>query len=95
MSINSGYILIHLDDTFQCLSFTIRLFHCNTPGKADVTLTIGDNDLVDLMLGKLNPQKAFFQGKLKIQVLKNQHQKVQSHVIETPMTIINSIYHQQ
>ena len=26
-----------------------------------------DNDLVDLMTGKLNPQKAFFQGKLKVQ----------------------------
>ena len=25
------------------------------------------DDLVDLMLGKLNPQKAFFSGKLKIQ----------------------------
>ena len=36
--------------------------------KSDVTLTLGDADLVDLMLGKLNPQKAFFQGKLKIQV---------------------------
>ena len=91
----SAYILIHLDDTFKCLPFTIRIFLCNTPGKADVTLTIGDNDLVDLMLGKLNPQKAFFQGKLKIQVLKNQHQKAESQVLETPMTIINSIYHQQ
>ena len=39
-------------------------------GKADVTLTLGDDDLVDLMTGKLNPQKAFFQGKLKIQVCK-------------------------
>jgi len=25
-----------------------------------------DPDLLDLMTGKLNPQKAFFQGKLKI-----------------------------
>ncbi|XP_035699185.1 non-specific lipid-transfer protein-like isoform X2 [Branchiostoma floridae] len=35
--------------------------------KADVTLTIKDADLSDLMTGKLNPQTAFFQGKLKIQ----------------------------
>ena len=28
---------------------------------------MGDADLFDLMSGKLNPQKAFFQGKLKIQ----------------------------
>merc|ERR1712210_433874 len=33
----------------------------------DVTLTISDGDLVDLMTGKLNSQKAFFQGKLKVQ----------------------------
>ena len=35
--------------------------------KADVTLNMADADLLDLMMGKLNPQKAFFQGKLKIQ----------------------------
>jgi sterol carrier protein 2 len=34
--------------------------------KPDVTLTISDGDLVDLMTGKLNSQKAFFQGKLKV-----------------------------
>ncbi len=32
-----------------------------------MTLTLGDDDLLELMTGKLNPQKAFFQGKLKIQ----------------------------
>eukprot|EP00058_Branchiostoma_floridae_P015873 XP_002601361.1 hypothetical protein BRAFLDRAFT_123227 [Branchiostoma floridae] len=36
-------------------------------GKADVTITIKDADLSDLMTGKLNPQTAYFQGKLKIQ----------------------------
>lgn len=35
-------------------------------GKPDVTITMSDGDLVDLMEGKLNAQKAFFQGKLKI-----------------------------
>ena len=35
--------------------------------KPDVTLSLKDADLVDLMTGKLNPQKAFFQGKLKVQ----------------------------
>ena len=34
--------------------------------KPDVTLTIADSDLFDLMTGKLNSQKAFFQGKLKV-----------------------------
>uniref|UniRef100_A0A1I8HAI5 Sterol carrier protein 2 n=1 Tax=Macrostomum lignano TaxID=282301 RepID=A0A1I8HAI5_9PLAT len=39
----------------------------NGQGKADVTITISDQDLVQLMLGKLNPQQAFFSGKLKMQ----------------------------
>merc|ERR1719419_2140520 len=39
----------------------------NGKAKPDVTLTISDSDLVDLMVGKLNSQKAFFQGKLKVQ----------------------------
>jgi len=39
----------------------------NGKDKPDVTLTISDSDLLDLMTGKLNSQKAFFQGKLKVQ----------------------------
>lgn len=35
--------------------------------KPDVTFTISDTDVVDFISGKLNPQKAFFQGKVKIQ----------------------------
>ncbi|CAG0890854.1 unnamed protein product [Darwinula stevensoni] len=35
-------------------------------GDADVVLSVNDTDFFDLMLGKLNPQKAFFQGKLKV-----------------------------
>lgn len=38
----------------------------NGTAKPDVTISMNDSDLVDLMEGKLNPQKAFFQGKLKI-----------------------------
>ena len=41
--------------------------HSCVTDKPDVTLTLADKDLVDLMTGKLNPQKAFFQGKLKVQ----------------------------
>ncbi|XP_020707826.1 peroxisomal multifunctional enzyme type 2 isoform X2 [Athalia rosae] len=35
-------------------------------GKADTTLTVEDSDMVDIALGKLNPQVAFMRGKLKI-----------------------------
>ncbi|XP_058492781.1 peroxisomal multifunctional enzyme type 2 isoform X1 [Solea solea] len=35
-------------------------------GKADVTLTVSDEDFMDVVQGKLNPQKAFFSGKLKV-----------------------------
>lgn len=32
----------------------------------DTTLTVADEDMVDIALGKLNPQAAFMKGKLKI-----------------------------
>ncbi|XP_076244518.1 peroxisomal multifunctional enzyme type 2 [Calliopsis andreniformis] len=35
-------------------------------GKADATLIIEDSDMVQMALGKINPQMAFMQGKLKI-----------------------------
>jgi len=35
-------------------------------GKGDVTISMTDDDLLKLMMGQLNPQQAFFQGKLKI-----------------------------
>jgi len=39
----------------------------NSKIKPEVTFTISDTDIVDFISGKLNPQKAFFQGKVKIQ----------------------------
>uniref|UniRef100_A0A182MEE7 SCP2 domain-containing protein n=1 Tax=Anopheles culicifacies TaxID=139723 RepID=A0A182MEE7_9DIPT len=35
-------------------------------GKADTTMTIADGDMLELALGKLQPQTAFMKGKLKI-----------------------------
>lgn len=35
-------------------------------GKADATLTVEDTDMIEIALGKLNPQLAFMRGKLKI-----------------------------
>lgn len=34
--------------------------------KPDTTLSVNDSDLVDIALGKINPQVAFMKGKLKI-----------------------------
>lgn len=34
--------------------------------KVDTTLTVSDGDMVDIALGKTNPQVAFMKGKLKI-----------------------------
>ncbi|XP_026521668.1 non-specific lipid-transfer protein isoform X2 [Notechis scutatus] len=38
----------------------------NSDKKADCTIAMSDDDLLQLMTGKMNPQTAFFQGKLKI-----------------------------
>uniref|UniRef100_A0A8C5H2L7 Hydroxysteroid (17-beta) dehydrogenase 4 n=1 Tax=Gouania willdenowi TaxID=441366 RepID=A0A8C5H2L7_GOUWI len=35
-------------------------------GAADVTFTVSDEDFMEVVQGKLNPQKAFFSGKLKV-----------------------------
>lgn len=35
--------------------------------KPDVTFIVNEADVGDLITGKLNPQRAFFQGKVKIQ----------------------------
>uniref|UniRef100_A0A8C6WXA8 Hydroxysteroid (17-beta) dehydrogenase 4 n=1 Tax=Neogobius melanostomus TaxID=47308 RepID=A0A8C6WXA8_9GOBI len=35
-------------------------------GKVDVTFTVSDEDFIQVVQGKLNPQQAFFSGKLKI-----------------------------
>ena len=42
-------------------------FNVGDDVKSDVTLTINDDNFVDMMTGKLNAQAAFMQGKLKIQ----------------------------
>ncbi|XP_014608028.1 PREDICTED: non-specific lipid-transfer protein [Polistes canadensis] len=39
----------------------------NGKSKPDITFIISDNDINDFITGKLNPQKAFFQGKIKLQ----------------------------
>jgi sterol carrier protein 2 len=38
----------------------------NGAEKPDVTFIINDKDVTELIKGEINPQKAFFQGKVKI-----------------------------
>ncbi len=55
----TGFWLINLKDG---ASSVVR----DGKEKADVTFTIKDADLVQMMMGKLQPQSAFFTGKLKV-----------------------------
>lgn len=43
-----------------------EVYRGNVRGRADTTFTLSDQDFMDLVLGKLNAQKAFFAGKLKV-----------------------------
>ncbi|NXC18420.1 NLTP protein, partial [Corythaeola cristata] len=52
--------------TVSSLSLNLHSQLCLTDKKADCTITMADTDLLALMTGKMNPQTAFFQGKLKI-----------------------------
>lgn len=39
---------------------------CPKEGKPNTTLTVTDEDFVEIAVGKLSPQTAFMKGKLKI-----------------------------
>ncbi|XP_044302177.1 peroxisomal multifunctional enzyme type 2 [Varanus komodoensis] len=43
-----------------------ELYQGPARGKADTIFTLSDEDFVGLVLGKINPQKAFLSGKLKV-----------------------------
>lgn len=46
---------------------SIKLYQGPPKGvNADTTITVADDDFVDIALGKINPQVAFMKGKLKI-----------------------------
>lgn len=50
------------------LGFTYnKLINSIFSAKPDVTFIVNDEDITELISGNLNPQKAFFQGKIKIQ----------------------------
>ncbi|XP_016060096.1 PREDICTED: peroxisomal multifunctional enzyme type 2 [Miniopterus natalensis] len=42
-----------------------KVYRGPAEGSADVTITLSDEDFIDVVLGKLDPQKAFFSGRLK------------------------------
>ncbi|XP_042304608.1 peroxisomal multifunctional enzyme type 2 isoform X2 [Sceloporus undulatus] len=43
-----------------------ELYQGPARGKADTIFTVSDEDFMDVVLGKINPQKAFMSGKLKV-----------------------------
>ncbi|NWX21052.1 NLTP protein, partial [Aegotheles bennettii] len=55
----------------------------NSDKKADCTITMADTDLLALMTGKMNPQTAFFQGKLKISGNMGMAMKLQNLQLQT------------
>lgn len=59
--------------SFICFIYCIAMdlknanVYCGKPeGKPNTTLTVSDEDFLQLAEGKLNPQQAFMKGKLKI-----------------------------
>ncbi|XP_011685973.1 PREDICTED: peroxisomal multifunctional enzyme type 2 [Wasmannia auropunctata] len=70
--VNAVFLYNILVDGKQMSEWTLDLkngeVHKGKPksGKADATLIIEDKDMVEIALGKLNPQLAFMRGKLKI-----------------------------
>ncbi|KAJ8305635.1 hypothetical protein KUTeg_016180 [Tegillarca granosa] len=62
---NEGIWMVDAKNGSGCVKFGDASFLQKTKG--DVTIIMSDDDMYSLMLGKLNPQQAFFQGKLKIQ----------------------------
>lgn len=56
------------DSNIYILTFICSLNeYCIITVKPDVTIIVNDDDIIQLISGALNPQKAFFQGKIKIQ----------------------------
>ncbi|KAM5261793.1 peroxisomal multifunctional enzyme type 2 isoform 1-T2 [Hipposideros larvatus] len=51
--------------TIDLKNGTGKVYQGPAKGSADVTITLSDEDFMDLVLGKLDPQKAFFSGRLK------------------------------
>ncbi|XP_036884893.1 peroxisomal multifunctional enzyme type 2 [Sturnira hondurensis] len=51
--------------TIDLKNGTGKVYQGSEKGCADLTITISDEDFIDVVLGKLDPQKAFFSGRLK------------------------------
>eukprot|EP01133_Synstelium_polycarpum_P012503 gene12503-14676_t len=70
--INGSYHIVVNNNAKQSQTWTINLKDANgsialgAVGKPNVTITVGDDDFVQIMTGKLNAQSAFMKGKLKI-----------------------------
>uniref|UniRef100_A0A5S6MTU2 Biogenesis of lysosome-related organelles complex 1 subunit 1 n=1 Tax=Xenopus tropicalis TaxID=8364 RepID=A0A5S6MTU2_XENTR len=52
--------------TIDLKSGSGEVYRGKARGRADTSFTLSDEDFMELVLGNLNPQKAFFAGKLKV-----------------------------
>ncbi|XP_075035392.1 peroxisomal multifunctional enzyme type 2 [Mixophyes fleayi] len=52
--------------TIDLKNGTGEVYRGKVRGRADTSFTLSDQDFMELVLGKLNPQQAFFSGKLKV-----------------------------
>lgn len=70
--INAVFVYVITKDKKEAAKWTLDLKTAKvfqgepSSGKADCTITMEDSDMVDMALGKLNPQVAFMKGKLKV-----------------------------
>lgn len=62
------YVILTFYFTFTALDLKTPAVYEGTPksGKADTTMTVSDNDMVEIAAGTLSPQVAYLKGKLKI-----------------------------
>ncbi len=60
-------LLVHVTDSSRTtLQQNAEAYEGKAKGKADVTINLSDDTFIDLADGKVNGQKAFMSGKLKV-----------------------------
>ena len=66
----NGAVRVAKDGEFLIVKLTCyqwKYLNISAGDKGDVTISMKDDDLVQLLAGKLHAQQAYFQGRLKVQ----------------------------